>query len=66
MAPLKKLSKKDAALQNKPWITSGILTSMKKRDILYKDFATEKDPTKKARLGAIFKSYRNSIVTLFT
>ncbi len=64
MAPLKKLSKKDAALQNKPWITSGILTSMKKRDIFHKDFATEKDPTKKARLGAIFKSYQNLIVTL--
>jgi hypothetical protein len=37
---------------------------MKKGDIFYKDFATEKDPTKKARLGAIFKSYRNLIVTL--
>ena len=64
MAPYKKLTKKDTALQQKPWITRGILTSMTKRDIFYKDFATEKDPTKKARLGHIYKSYRNLIVTL--
>ena len=64
MAPYKKLTKKDTALQQKPWITKGILTSMTKRDIFYKDFATEKDPTKKARLGLIYKSYRNLIVTL--
>ena len=60
----KKQSKKDGALQNKPWITSGILKSMKKRDIFHKDSATEKDPIKKAQLCTIFKAYRNLIVTL--
>jgi hypothetical protein len=64
MAPYKKLTKKELSLQYKPWITTGILTSMKKRDIFYKDFATEKDPGKKKRLGDIYRSYRNLIVSL--
>ncbi len=64
MAPFKKLTKKEIKLQQKPWITRGILNSMSKRDIFYKDFVTEKDPAKKSRLGSIYKSYRNLIVTL--
>ena len=49
---------------NKPWIPNGILTSMAKRDIFYKDFVKEKDPTKKERLGSIYRTYRNRIVSL--
>ena len=64
MAPFKKLTKKEIKLQQKPWITRGILNSMSKRDTFYKDFVTEKDPVKKARLGTVYKSYRNRIVTL--
>ena len=48
----------------KPWITKGILQSMSKRDTFYKDFATEKNAIKKNKLGAIYKTYRNLIVTL--
>ena len=50
MAPFKKLTKKDMSLQQKPWITRGILTSINKRDIFHKDFVTEKNPAKKDRL----------------
>ena len=64
MAAFKKLTKKEIKLQQKPWITRGILNSMSKRDTFYKDFVTEKDPVKKARLGTVYKSYRNRIVTL--
>ena len=64
MAPYKKMTKKDAGLQQKPWITKGILQSMSKRDTFYKDFATEKNAIKKNKLGAIYKTYRNLIVTL--
>ena len=53
MAPYKKLTKREIRLQHKPWITSGILISMAKRDIFYKDFITEKYPIKKERLGSI-------------
>ena len=64
MAPYKKLTKREIRMQHKPWITSDILTSMTKRDIFYKDFVTEKDPVKKERLGSIYRSYRNLIVSL--
>ena len=64
MAPLKTPTKREVRLQQKPWITSGILKSMAKRDIFHKDFATEKNPEKKERLGMIYRSYRNLIVTL--
>ena len=49
---------------NKPWITNGILTSMAKRDIFYKDFAKEKYPIKKERLGSIYRAYNTRIVSL--
>ena len=49
---------------NKPRITNGILTSMSKRDIFYKDFVKETDPIKKERLGSIYRTYRNRIVSL--
>jgi hypothetical protein len=64
MAPLKTPTKREIKLQQKPWITSGILKSRAKRDIFYKDFVKEKHPMKKERLGSIYLSYRNLIVTL--
>ena len=64
MAPYKKNTKKEAGLQQNPWITKGILISMNKRDVFYKDFITEKNATKKGRIGALYKTYRNLIVTL--
>ena len=64
MAPFKKLTKKEINLQQKPWISKGILNSMKKRDTFYKDFIKEKNPVNKERLHRIYKSYRNLIVTL--
>ena len=64
MAPLKTPTEKEIQLKRKPWITNGILKSMAKRDIFYKDFAKEKNPQKKERLGSIYRSYRNLIVTL--
>ena len=36
MAPMKKLTKKEQGLKKSPWITYGILTSMRARDLLYK------------------------------
>ena len=64
MAPLRTPTKREIRLQQKPWITSGILKSMAKRDIFHKDFTKEKDPLKKERLGSIYRSYRNLIVSL--
>ena len=47
MAPMKKLTKKEMSLKHKPWISFGILTSMKTRDKLLKDFLNETNLTKK-------------------
>jgi hypothetical protein len=64
MAPFKTPTKREIKLQQKPWITNGILRSMAKRDIFHKDYVKEKDPVKKERLGSIYRSYRNLIGTL--
>ena len=36
--PWKKMSKKDSKLEAKPWITHGILNSMKRRDTLLRKY----------------------------
>ena len=46
MAPLRTPTKREIRLQQKPWITSGILKSMAKRDIFHKEFTKEKNPLK--------------------
>ena len=64
MAPLKKLSKKEMEFKQKPWLTSGILKSMKSRDNLYKKFLLAKDPLRKQNLLRDFKTKRNLITSL--
>ena len=64
MAPYKKITKKEADLQQRPWITKGLLISMNKRDSLYKEFANEINPDNKEKLGSLYKKYRNLIVSL--
>ena len=64
MAPMKKLTKKEMSLKHKPWISLGILTSMKTRDKLLKDFLNETNITKKNELLIKYKKYRNTIVSL--
>ena len=42
MAPVKKLTRKEKCLIDHPWITSGILASMRTRDLLHSEFIKEK------------------------
>ena len=49
---------------SKPWITLGILTSINKKNFLYKKFIKTKNLTKKSNLYATFKTYRNLISQL--
>ena len=49
-----------------PWITRGILVSMGIRDTLYKTWTKEKDSQFKDRIVALYKCYRNMIVTIFS
>ena len=60
MAPIKPLSKKEANLKIKPWITKGILKSIKVRDRLYKKYLSKKSNIYLQK----YKQYRNLIVTL--
>ena len=62
MAPLKRLTKKEIGLCNRPWITNEILKSMAERDSLYKEFTVEKDQTKKNELYTSYKQLRNAVI----
>ena len=64
MAPYRKLTQKELKREQMPWITLGILVSMGIRDTLYKTWTEEKDFQFKDRIVALYKCYRNMIVTL--
>ena len=58
------MTKNELRLEQRPWITRGILQSMRKRDNLYKSMAREKDSVLKLEISNSYKLYRNLIVTL--
>jgi len=64
MAPIKRLTKKEKGLIERPWITLGISTSMKTRDICYEEFLEEKDKPLKSLKFNIYKQKRNMITSL--
>ena len=64
MAPIKRLTKKEKGLIDRPWITLGISISMKTRDDCYKDFINEKDSNFKANKYTIYKQKRNMVTSL--
>ena len=64
MAPIKRLTKKEKGLMERPWITSGILASMKSRDFAYSEFIREKDPSVKATKFDLYKTKRNLVTKL--
>ena len=64
MAPVKRLTKKQIRLRDRPWITIGILISMSNRDKTYNLFIKEKDTNKKTELFTLYKKKRNMIISL--
>ena len=62
--PMKKLTNKQYKRKYKPWITHGILTSMRRRDKLLNQFIKTKDPSRKLALHTEYKLVRNKIVQL--
>ena len=64
MAPMKLLSKKELKLLNHPWLTQGILISIKSRDTLYKNFISEKNLIKRQLLHNLYKKHRNLLFSL--
>ena len=57
-APIQKLAKAQSKLKSKPWLTRGIMTSIKKKNKIYKKFIKAKNSTEKNILYE-FKNYRN-------
>ena len=64
MAPFRKMTKKEISLKQHPWISHGIVTSMKKRDKLYKEFLLEKNFTVRDEIHTTHKQYRSMIISL--
>ena len=59
--PWRKLNKKEIRLQTKPWITNGILNSIKRRDKLLRKCIEAKEPDRKEILRTEYKTLRNRI-----
>ena len=62
--PLRKLTKKEIKNKFKPWITSGIRNSMKRRDKIYKKFIKTSQLDIKQEYELQYKTLRNQIVKL--
>ena len=63
-APLKKLSKNELKLKDKPWITPGLQKSISIKNQFLSKFIKSKDPNKKGspyKIQAIQKSFINTI-----
>ena len=63
-APFKKQAKRKEKLRFKPWITKGILTSIKQRDKIHKEVIKAKNSQTKQLKLSLYKKYRNIIVDL--
>ena len=63
-APLTKMTNKEFKLKLKPWLTKGILKSIKIQHKTFGKFIKSKNPIVKEQLQTLYKQYRNSIVNL--
>ena len=64
MAPIKRLTKKEKGLTERPWITTGILKSMASRDKSYSEFLKEKNKDFRTTKYDAFKQKRNMVTSL--
>ena len=63
-APLKKLNKSQIKFQQKPWITNGLQTSIKKKNKFFSKYINSKNPNTKYEFHQVYKKYRNMLSTL--
>ena len=59
-APLRFASRKETRSFHKPWLTKGLLTSISKKNALYKTMLSTNNPS----ISAKYKFYRNKITHL--
>ena len=62
MGPTKGLSNTKQKLQNKSWITKGILKSIKNKNKEYKKMCRTKDRNKRKEIEQEFKTYKNNLL----
>ena len=60
-APVKKLSHKEKKSLPKPWLTKGILQSIKQKNVFHRKFLRNKNLNKRELLLQNFKVYKNTI-----
>ena len=63
-APLTPVTKKDMKTQSKPWITKGILTSIRKKAKIHSKLLEAKDQTRKEALNQEHKIYKNLLTNI--
>ena len=63
-APFKEQAKGNEKLKLKPWITKGILTSVKQRDKIYKEMIKSTNLQTKQPKFSLYKKYCNNIADL--
>ena len=66
MGPIKRIIKCKQKLQNKPWITKGILKSIKNKNKQYNKMCQTKEPSKHKKIEQKFKTYKNKLLKLTT
>ena len=70
-APLRKITNKENKLKSKPWLTKGILKSIKVRDIIFHRLVKEKNQANNSRIFSKYKcklrlpAFINIYVSLF-
>ena len=62
--PLKKMTKKELKLESKPWITPGIIASIKRRDNLLNKYIKSRVGPPKNKLHSDYKILHNRITGL--
>ena len=63
MAPMKRLTKKEIGLQQRPWITPDIMSAINGRNKLYKEFIEEKRPDSRIDKYNSYKAKRNIVTS---
>ena len=63
MAPVRKMTRKEIGLQERPWINHTIIEAMSERDKLHKDFLTETNPTVRNEKHQFYKTKRNMVTS---
>ena len=63
-APLKQITKKQMKTNSRPWMTKGILTSIRKKHKIHSTFLKAKDQTRKEALNQEYKTYKNLLTNI--